>query len=231
MKAVIIYGNAKRGNTYTAAQIFKDELSQCGEIAFTEFVMPTDLPEICTGCQLCLGNPNDKCPHSGYVAPILDAILQADALIFASPHCGAETMPSSMKNFFDHFDFLVMTVAPRIEMFSKKAFVITTGTGSTGAAATIVSVLKHWGVNRVHSLSLRLFTDKWKSMPQKRQKRFETALRKAAQLFYKVQRGGPYIKTVFFYYLDRFVLKKYVGKGKYPFEYWRENGFFEKRPF
>ena len=68
-------------------------------------------------------------------------------------------------------------------------------------------------------------------MPQKRQNRFENALRKAARSFYRVQRRDPYIKTVFFYYLDRFVLKKYVGKGKYPFEYWRENGFFEKRPF
>jgi multimeric flavodoxin WrbA len=231
MKITVIYGNSRKGNTYRATQIFKDELSKCGAITFTEFFMPNDLPEFCTGCQLCLGNPHEICPHSKYVTPLLESILQSDALIIATPHCGASTMPASLKNLFDHLDFLVMTVAPRIEMFDKKAFILTTGSGATSTIGIIVKTLKHWGVNNIHSLGLRMFTDKWAKMPSRKQNKFESTLRKSAQSFYKTKHRRTYARTVFYYYLDKFIIKKYMGEGSFPFEYWRENDLFTKRPF
>jgi len=116
-------------------------------------------------------------------------------------------------------------------MFSKKAFVITTGSGSASAIGPIVKCLKNWDINRVYSLGLRMFTDKWDKMPEAKQRKFERALRKNARRFYHVKRRGPYLGTIFMYHMAKFVLQRYVGKGAYPYEYWLERGWFGKRPF
>lgn len=231
MKICVIHGSPRKGNTYKAAQIFIDELNKCGEIALTEFFFPQSLPEFCVGCQLCLGNPREKCPHSQYVTPVLDAMLEAGALLVTSPHHGAGAMPAGLKNLFDHLDFLTLTVAPRKEMFDKKAFVITTGSGSVSAINPIVKCLKGWGVNRIYSLGLRMFTDKWDKMPDTKQERFESALRRKARRFFWAKRRKPYLGTVFMYHMSKFILRKYIGKGAYPYEYWLERDWFGKRPF
>jgi len=229
MTAAVFHGSPRKGNTYKATKIFLDELSQKG-VQYTEFFLPQAIPEFCTGCQLCLSSPREKCPHSQYVTPILDAILNAGALVFTTPHFAC-TMSSAMKNLLDHLDFLTLTVAPRKEMFSKKAFIITTGSGSTAAIKPIKSFLKNWGVNRVYSLGLRMFTDKWNTMPQKRQARFDKKLRRSAQKFYKAKKRRPYVSTIFMYHMSKFILKKYIGEGAYPYEYWVDMGYFSKRPF
>jgi multimeric flavodoxin WrbA len=145
------------------------ELSKFGDVQCTEFFLPEAIPKFCTGCQLCLGNPHEKCPHSEYVSPILNAILDADALVFTTPHYGACSMTAGMKNLLDHLDFLTMTVAPRAEVFHKKAFIITTAAGSTAAIKPIEKYLKNWGINRVNSLGLIMFIDKWSKMPEAKQ--------------------------------------------------------------
>jgi len=231
MKIVIFHGSPRKGNTYFATKFFLDELTKCGDAQYLEFFLPQSLPVFCTGCQICLGNPHEQCTHSQYVAPILDAILNADVMIFSTPHFGACSMSGSMKNLLDHLDFLTLAVSPRAEIFNKKAFIITTGTGSTAAIKPIEKYLKNWGVNRVYSLGFRMFADKWSDMPKTKQTRFEKKLRRAAHRFYRVKKGHPYISTIFMYHMSKFVLKKYVGEGNYPYEFWKEKGYFKKRPF
>ncbi|MCL2446770.1 MAG: NAD(P)H-dependent oxidoreductase [Oscillospiraceae bacterium] len=231
MNIVVLHGSPRKGNTYHATKLFMNELSSCGEVNFTEFFMPADLPAFCTGCQLCLGGMQHKCPSAQPVSAILQSLLSADALIFATPHYGACSMPAAMKNLFDHLDFLVLPVSPHAEMFTKKAFIITTGTGSAAAIKPIKKVLKHWGINRVQTLGIRLFTTRWHNMAASKQTKHEHALRKSARKFYHTRIGRPTLSTVAFYHMSKFVLKKYVGPGNYPYEYWKEKGYFDKRPF
>ena len=231
MKVTVFHGSPRKGNTYKAAKIFMAELSKLGEVQYTEFFMPEAIPEFCTGCQICLGHPPEKCPHTQYVSPILTAVLEADALIFTTPHHGACTMSSGMKNLLDHLDFLTMTVAPRAEIFRKKAFIITTATGSKAAIKHIGKYLKNWGINRVSSFGVRMFTDKWDKMPGTKQIKLDKALRKKARRFYKLKKKRPYISSVFMYYVFKFVIKKYIGEGAYPYEYWKEHNYLKKRPF
>jgi len=231
MKVVIINGSPRKGNTYTATEIFKDEMNKCGKTLITEFFMPDDMPKFCMGCQVCLGNSYDKCPHHKFTEPIYKAIMDADAIVLTSPHFGASSVPGSMQNLLDHLDFLTMTVAPRKEIFEKKAFVLTTGTGSAASIKMLSTYLKHWGINRVYSLGIKLFTDKWSSMPKEKQEYQEARIRKAARRFYILKKKPAYFSTVFMYYINRIILKKYVGEGNYPYEYWKENGYFDKCPF
>ncbi len=231
MKVTVFHGSPRKGNTYKATKIFIDELSKQGDIQYAAFFLPEALPTFCTGCQLCLSNPNEKCPHSQYVTPILNAILNSDALIFTTPHYGACSMSSCMKNLLDHLDFLTLNIAPRAEMFNKKAFILTTGAGSVAAIKPLKEYLKNWGINRVYSLGIRMFTDKWDKMIESKQKRFERKLRQAAIRFHFAPKGHPYIATIFMYYSAKFILKKYIGKDAYPYKYWSEKGYFTKRPF
>ena len=231
MNIAVFHGSPRRGNTYRATKTFMDELSKHGSIQFSEFFFPKALPEFCTGCQLCLGNPRNICPHSQYVTPILDAIINTDAMIFTTPHYGACSMSAGLKTLLDHLDFLTMNIAPRAELFTKKAFVITTGSGSTAAAKPIKRYLKNWGVNRVYSLGIRMFTDKWDKMSEDKQEKCEKRLQKAARRFYRTPKRFPYLSTIFMYHMSKFVLKKYIGEGEYPYKYWQEKGYFKQHPF
>ncbi|MDR0818922.1 MAG: NAD(P)H-dependent oxidoreductase [Oscillospiraceae bacterium] len=231
MKVTIIHGSPRKGNTYRATQIFKDELAKRGGIEFTELSMPQAIPEFCVGCQVCLGNPREKCPHERYVTPVLDAILDADALIIGSPHYGATSMPAGLKNFFDHLDFLTLTVAPRAEMFRKKAFIITTGTGSKSVIRTIAGCLKNWGVNRVYSTGFRMLTDKWDKLSEPKLAKVENSLKKKAGKFYLAKKRRPHLSTVFMYHISKIILKNFAGAETYSYKYWDANDWFRKRPF
>ena len=231
MKIVVFHGSPRKGNTYRATKIFMDALRAKQDVQFTEFFFPASLPAFCTGCQLCLSNPPHKCPHAAYVSPVYDALMGADALVFTTPHYGACSMSSCMKNLLDHLDFLTLTVAPEAAIFSKKAFILTTGSGSAAAIRPIAKYLKNWGVNRVQSFGIRMFTDRWQSMPQRKQARLEKKLRQKADAFYRTPKGFPHLSTLFMYYMAAFILKKYMGEGTYPYEYWTERGYFTKRPF
>ena len=231
MKIAVFHGSPRRGNTYRATKIFMEELAKNGDIQFAEFFFPAALPEFCTGCQLCLANHNEICPHSNYVTPILDEILNADALVFTTPHYGACSMSSSMKNLLDHLDFLTLNVFPRAELFDKKAFVITTAAGSAAAIKPIKKYLINWGVNRVYSLGIRMFIDKWEKMPESKQAKCEKRLRRAANSFYRKKKKSPYVSAVFVYHMSKFILVKYAGRDTMPYRYWQEKGYFSKRPF
>ena len=231
MNIAVFHGSPRKGNTYRAAKIFMDELQKQGDVSFSEFFFPSSLPEFCTGCQICLGNPHKMCPHSSYTAPILDAVINSEALIFATPHYGAKSMTSSMKNLLDHLDFLTINVFPQQELFGKKAFIITTGAGSAAAAKPIKKCLIKWGVNRVYTAGIRMFTDKWDKMPESKQTGHEKKLKSAARRFYSAKKKRPYMSAVFMYHMSKFVLKRYIGKDTAPYRHWQEKGYFKKRPF
>ena len=231
MNIAVFHGSPGKGNTYKATKIFMEELSKQRGVQFTEFFFPKSLPEFCTGCQLCLGNPHEACPHSMYVTPILDAIIKSDALIFATPHYGASSMSAGMKNLLDHLDFLTLNVFPQSELFEKKAFIITTAAGSTAAIKPIKKYLINWGINRVYSYGIRMFVNKWDKMPEAKQARCEKKLKSAANHFYKAKKKSPYISAILMYHMSKFILKRYAGPDTNPYKYWQEKGYFKKRPF
>ena len=228
MKVIVFHGSPRKGNTYRATRIFMDALEREGEVSFAEYFLPASMPLFCTGCQACIGGK--RCPHAQYVDPILQDILESDALIIATPHHGVSSMSASVKNLLDHLDFLALTVTPRPALFQMHALIISTGTGSASAIAPIRNGLKYWGINRVSAVALRMFTNAWHKMPAKRQARFERKLSGAAKKCYRMQKRPPYLSTRFMYHLSKFILRRYVGEGEYPYEYWQQQGYFDKCP-
>jgi len=236
MKITIINGSPRKGNTYAATQIFKNEMAMCGEVEFTEFFLPQDMPKFCVGCMSCFDKGEHICPHSEYTLPILESMLGADAIIFTTPVYVVQTT-GAVKAFLDHYGFIFIGHRPRFEMFNKKAFVLsTTAAAGTGAAIkTIVTSLKFWGVNRIYSSGFTMRAVDWNTIKPNRKAKFENRLKKSAQKFYKEVASGkkrrPYLFTRMMYSFCRVMIKGYDETTSLDKRYWIEKDLFKKSPF
>jgi hypothetical protein len=76
-----------------------------------------------------------------------------------------------------------------------------------------------------------MFTNEWNSLPDKRRRRFEMSLRDNARKFFSAKQRSASIYAIVFFYMSKFVIKKYIGADGYPYRYWNERGWFKKRPF
>lgn len=50
-----------------------------------EFFLPRDFGEQCVGCTVCFEETESKCPHYTRLAPLTEALDEADVIILASP--------------------------------------------------------------------------------------------------------------------------------------------------
>ena len=241
MKIVVFHGSPRKGNTYAAAQIIKDEMLVCGDLKFNEYFLPNDLPEFCKSCFLCLSESEQLCPDSKYTLPIIDDLLDADALIFTTPVYVLQTT-GAVKSFFDHYSWMFIVHRARPEMFWKKAFVLSTtaGAGTKAAMKTIITNLKFWGINKIYSSGFAMRAADWETVKPKRRERFERKLKKSARHFYKDIASGkkhsPYLITRLMFYIRRGMLKKDIASQSdesafADIKHWQEQDWFNKNPF
>ncbi len=231
MKITVIHGSPRKGNSYTATQKFLQAMKEHGEIDVREFFLPKDLPDFCKGCYNCFLRDDLACPHAGYVQPILQAMLEADGLVFNSP-VYVLSLSGAMKSFLDHFGFIFLPHRPRPEMFHKKAFILSTtaGAGTRSAMGVIAKSLKDWGVNRVYQRGFSMYSLSWDEMPAKRRQKFENRLQADADRFYKAVAGKkdrpPYLQTRFLYFISKQLLKGSEG-NQLDKRYWKEHGWLD----
>ena len=240
MEIVVFRGSPKKGNTFHATNIFMDELSKCGDVHFTEFILPDALPVFCTGCKACFFKDMSACPHKEYTVPIWDSIRQADLLVFSSPSyvLGAT---GQIKALLDHFGTKWMAHSPEREMFFKQAVIITNaaGAGMKNTIKTIGNSLDFWGVARRYAVKQALFyTDDWKNVPEKRKIKIKKQCEKIAKKIKKPAKK-PRFKIRFLFFIMRIAQKmihKKLVKDKMPnptvdYLYWQQNGYFKRKPW
>jgi len=236
MKITVINGSPRKGNTYATTKIFKNEMIACGEVDFTDFFLPQDMPEFCMGCMSCFDNGEHTCPHAKYTLPILESMLCADAIIFTTPVYVTQT-PGAVKAFLDHYGFIFIGHRPHHKMFSKKAFVLAT-TAAAGSKATIKTIttnMKFWGINRIYSAGFTMRAVDWDSIKPSRKTKYEHKIKKSARRFYKEVASGkkrrPYLFTRMMYTVCRIMVKGYDEATSLDKRYWMEKGLFERSPF
>lgn len=236
MEITVIHGSPrKRGNTYTAAQLFMAAMQRCGAVSFTEFFLPEAMPEFCRGCMSCVVNGEHTCPHAKYTLPALDAMLRADGLLFTSPvYVMAES--GVMKAFLDHYPYLYVVHRARREMFAKKAFVLVTtlGAGAKNAIRTIAVSLRCWGVNRVYAAGFALHEVEWEKIPPKRKQKIESSIARRAAAFYREVASGkrrrPYLVPQGMYWFVRRMMPRYEDSSLDK-QYWLAQGWLQRSPF
>lgn len=177
MKIAVINGTPMKGVTHRMKEAFLQSLSGQNEVS--EFY-PDDLPGFCVGCKSCFISGEEKCPHFAKKAPVWDALLQSDLLVFAYP-VYALRAPASIKSLLDHLCVHWMVHRPEPAFFEKTGVIITNSVGApNGAAQKDVKTSLNWmGLSRVYSCGAAMMGDvfvdkmtaKHKNMLEKKMKR------------------------------------------------------------
>jgi len=161
MKILAICGSPRKGNTY---KVLNSIIENYPDIDY-KILMLKDLNfELCKGCYSCVVRGEEKCPIKDDRDMIIEEMLDADGVIFASPTY-SHMISAIMKNFFDRFGFY----AHRPRFFNKYAMSLSTGSGY-GAEFAIKYMDKMVGVfgfNMVPPLDLNVRPGKVKEVDRK----------------------------------------------------------------
>lgn len=232
MKIAVIYGTQRtaKSSTYNIARQFIRQLS--GTDAVTEFFLPKSMPNFCIGCWNCFTDFK-KCPHYGYLKPILEAMLEADLLIFTAP-VYVFHVPGQVKAFLDHFGYQWMAHQPRKEMFTKRALLISTaaGAGTKSTLKDLKDSMTFWGISRIYTFGRNINASDWDTVDPKK----KSKLRKEIdRLSVKIKAEGgnvkPSLKIKALFYVMRFMHKKFKFNPA-DVRHWEAHGWFEKeRPW
>lgn len=221
MKTVIIHGQSHKGSTYHTARLLADKLG--GEV--TEFFLPRDFGEFCTGCTRCFEVGEEKCPHFAKLSPITEAIDAADVIILASPVYVFHAT-GAMKAFLDHYGWRWMVHSPEESMFTKQGVCISTaaGMGTGSANKDMADSLFFWGVARIYKLGFGVAASDWQGISDKKRKAIEKAAERTAQKI-KSRHGRvkPTLKTRAVFFAMHLMQRK--GFNPRDVKHWQEKGW------
>lgn len=230
MKITVINGTKNKGCTYKMKDAFLEALGGGHEI--TEYHLPADASEFCTGCKACFLKDISACPHRGYTVPVWNSILAADLIVFTSPvyvfHATGQ-----VKALLDHYGTKWMAHSPEREMFLKKAVIITNaaGAGMKNVIKDIGDSLDYWGVAKRYSIKQALFGAEWEKVSVKKKADINKQCVRVAK---KVQRPvkKPRFKIRFLFGVmgmaQKMINKSLVKKGEpetTDYRYWKDNGW------
>ena len=228
MKTVLIHGQNHKGSSYHIGRLLAESVSSAEEI--TEFFLPRDFDHFCVGCYTCLEDET-KCPFWADKKPILDAMEQADLLIFTTPtYCYAPS--AAMKSLLDVLFDCWIVHRPKAWMFRKKAVILSTsaGSGAKKAIRVIRDSVSYWGVSQIETLPVAVQATNWKQVPEKIKKKIYKRIEILAR---KVQKPVKVsVRTKFMFWL--FSKMHAGGMDASPAEkpYWQERGWLAcKRPW
>ena len=232
MKTVVIHGQNHKGSTYHVGRILAEKAARKEEI--TEFFLPRDLNHFCLGCYKCLED-DTKCPFYDEKKIIMDAIEEAELLIFTTPtYCLRASAP--MKSFIDLTFTNWLTHRPKASMFKKKAVVVSTaaGAGIQSAMKDIATCLKYWGVPYIKRLGFAVQAINWNDVSEKTKQNIEKkTTRIADKIVKKHVHVGVWMRVMF--NLMRISNNKPGNADtllRADYLHWKNNGWFDgKRPY
>ncbi|MTI68344.1 MAG: flavodoxin family protein [Firmicutes bacterium] len=232
MKVVIVYGNQRKGSTYNCVKIIKEKLKNLDDITFDEFWLPKAIPNFCRGCFSCFLNGEDTCPHYDNVKPIVEKIINSDAVILASPVYGLD-VTGAMKTFIDHLCYMWISHRPNKKMFSKIGFTVSTtaGMGTKSSNKTMRRALDYMGIKRTFCFGTAVAATSWEEVKEIKKNKIEKKLNKKATKFYKAINNRKKLSDRLFTRFLFKIIKNMVSSfndGHYDKEYWKSMGWLNK---
>ena len=228
MKITIIHGQSHHGSTCHIARSLAKKLNG----AVTEFFLPEDFGEFCTGCTLCFTQSETKCPHYQKLSPITRALDDADVIILASP-VYVYHATGAMKSFLDHYGWRWMVHRPQEKMFSRQAVCISTaaGAGMNSTNRDMAHSMFFWGVAKTYRYGAAVRATSWEQVSLRKKR---TTDRQLTRLARKIRRAHghirPSLKTRLFFAIMRILQK--TGFNKTDADYWKAMGWTgKKRPW
>jgi multimeric flavodoxin WrbA len=152
VKIVAICGSPHKGNCYSVLNTLADEHP---EIEF-ELIMLGELDlKPCRGCYSCIARGEDKCPLKDDRDIVVNAMLEADGVIFSSPTY-VNHISGLMKCFIDRIGY--ESHRPRFYGKQAMAMAVCGGFGADKAADYMTGILSTFGYNVVPQLELQCST-------------------------------------------------------------------------
>lgn len=228
MKITMIHGQNHQGSTCRMGRLLVSKLGPGHEVR--EFFLPRDLNHFCTGCCRCIDDES-RCPYYSEKRIILDAVDEADLLIFTTPtYCMRASSP--MKAFLDLTFTYWMSHRPRAAMFSKKAVILSTaaGVGTGSAIKDISNAMRYWGIPWVRSYGIAIQAASWEEISPNRMRKIEKATDSLAKnvLCQKVRVG---FMTKFLFNMMGAMHRSYADSSLEK-QYWKDLGWLDKeRPW
>ena len=201
MKLLAICGSPRKGNSYKALKEIGNALPHVDY----EILHLNDLNfNFCKGCYGCVVKGEERCPLKDDRDLVLEKMMGADGVIFASP-VYSHMVSALMKNFFDRFAYL----AHRPQFFDKFAMsmVSCSGYGAEDALKYMDKMLSVFGFNLVPSLELHFRAGK---MPEENKRKNTEKIKAAVNIFKYVSILDSETMTADFEY--------YKNKGEYYYD-------------
>lgn len=225
MKIALVHGQAHKGSTYHLTRMLLDHLG-CFEKDISEFNI-NGIGQ-CVGCFNCIIKDEKLCPHLPQIAPIIEAIDEADVIIFDSPnYCMG--MTGQLKSFCDHMAYRWMSHRPNGNMNSKIGVAISTTAGSGASVATkaIYKQFLWWGVGKTYQIPFTVSALSWDTVTTKRKASLEKKILKISKkVKHKIGKIKPGIKTKFIFNMMRMVQNKFAW-NPVDTEHWRKHGWIK----
>ena len=231
VKITVINGTEVKGCTYQMKEIFLESLRENNEI--TEFYLPKDLPHFCSGCKNCFIKSELLCPHSEYVMPIWNAIIDSDLLVFAAPVYAMRT-PAQMKSLLDHLCVHWMVHRPDDRMFHKKAVILTNGIGpfNGDSQKDIATSLMWLGVSDIKKVGVGLMEGViWNELSDKRRNTIISKTKKLSRRYEKDYTSNKGIKVSLLFAITRKMHQDIAKKEEIlsaDNQYWVDKGWIKK---
>ena len=241
MKICIFHGSNRKGNTDKIISIAKEELiRECdGNVEFTDFYLPKDMPEFCLGCFACLNKgtkAGEFCPHKKYTEVIAKEIEESEGIIVGCPvYALAES--AQVKALFDHFACTYMNHRPKKSNFKKSVLILSScaGAGNGQTIRTIKRNFIFWGIPKIYSLGIKMWTGNWNEMTEEKQNELAHKIeRKTEKFLYSIKtmkKNYAPLRTRLLFTAFRHLVRTYP-EGQSDKVYYEENGWFgRKRPW
>ena len=198
-----------------------------------EFFLPRDFDESCRGCYTCFRTELKNCPHYRKLAPLAEAMLEAELIILESPvyvyHAAGQMM-----SFLDHFGTWWVVHRPMPEMSAKQAVVISTaaGGGMKRTNQDMADSLEMWGIRRIYRLGIGVQAIKPSEIPARIQKTIHKKTDALAKKIRSHANGRGYnLRAKGWFYLMRFA-HRHFPPAEPDYGYWEARGWHGKgRPW
>jgi len=222
MKIMIVHGQGHAGSTCMIAREVADKVGGVTR----EFFLPRDFDEPCRGCFTCFQSEMSKCPHYKKLEPIVEAMLEADLLIFESP-VYVYHATGQMMSFLDHFGVWWVVHRPLEEMSRKQAVIISTAVGG-GMKSTIRDMadsVEMWGIPKAYKLGLGIQATKPSEIPERIMNKIHKKTDRIARKVKQNEGIHNYNnRAKKWFYIMRFAHKHFLPMNP-DYGYWEERGW------
>lgn len=191
MNITVINGTEKHGMTYRLKEMFLEGFREKANI--TEYYLPKDCPNFCSGCISCTIKGENTCKDVEYIGRMDKSLLKADLIVMTSP-AYVFHVTGAMKAFLDHFAYRWIPHRPAPEMFGKRAVIITQclGAGAKYAAKDIKHSLSWWGISKIGIFTGALMNDiVWERLSEKKREELTGNMKKISQKFAQIDYTKP----------------------------------------